>query len=94
MIKNSDFASLVYISDGNQFADIINRLPSKHVRRCIDGKTTSCSNCVGYCQYKGHPGFLTRKQRQNHNCLNKNCYYYLQKPKANKSVSERLCDNL
>lgn len=31
---------------------------SGYNRKCIDGKITSCSNCVGYCQYNKHPGFF------------------------------------
>ena len=53
-------------------------------RRCIDGSITGCGNCVGYCQFKGHPGFLTQKQREEHDCINKQCFYYLPKPKRSR----------
>lgn len=56
--------------DGNQ---------SKFSRRCIDGKFRGCSNCVGYCQFEGHPGFLTKEQRRKKDCIKKNCRYYTQK---------------
>jgi hypothetical protein len=49
--------------------------------RCIDGRRTNCGNCVGYCRYAGHEGFLTRQQRKEHNCIVKRCDYYLPKPK-------------
>ncbi len=56
-----------------------------YVRRTIDGSNTGCSSCVGYCQYSGHPGFLTKEQRKKHNCINKECYYYSAKPQRERS---------
>lgn len=53
---------------------------SKHNRKCIDGKITGCGNCVGFCKYSGHPGFLTSKMRERHGCINKGCFYYVGKP--------------
>lgn len=55
-----------------------------HNRRLIDGKLTGCGNCVGYCQYSGHRGFLTKEQRKEHNCIGKGCDYYVGKPKRGK----------
>ncbi|MBO5955519.1 MAG: hypothetical protein J6Q10_01825, partial [Clostridia bacterium] len=52
-----------------------------HTRRCIDGRLTGKANCVGYCRYSGHEGYLTKEQRREHDCLGKGCFYYLQKPK-------------
>lgn len=46
-------------------------------RRLIDGKITGCGKCVGYCRFEKHPGFLTRMQRKEHNCLGKRCFYYI-----------------
>ncbi len=51
-----------------------------HNRRCIDGKITGCGKCVGYCQYKVHPGFLTEKHRREHHCVEHGCRYYVAKP--------------
>ena len=48
-------------------------------RRCIDGKITGSNKCVGYCRYMGHPGFLTEKNRKEHDCLGKGCHYYVSK---------------
>ena len=50
-----------------------------HHRRCINGKTTGCGNCVGYCKYNGHPGYLTRELRKQHDCVKKGCNYYIPK---------------
>ncbi len=51
-----------------------------HNRKCIDGRTTGCGKCVGYCKYAGHPGFLTENQRSSHNCIGNECKYYIPKP--------------
>lgn len=53
------------------------RSGSLYNRKCIDGKITGCSNCVGYCKFCEHPGFLTQKQREQHDCLRKDCKYYV-----------------
>ena len=53
-----------------------------HVRRCIDGSFTGCGNCVGYCNFHEHPGYLTKDLRKKHNCVNKACRYYERKQKA------------
>lgn len=55
-----------------------------HDRRTIDGTITGCGKCVGYCQFSEHSGFLTKEQRKEHNCIGKECHYYLSKPKAEK----------
>lgn len=31
---------------------------------------------IGYCHFEGHPGYLTKKLMQEHNCLQKNCKHY------------------
>ena len=53
---------------------------SQYNRRCIDNTITGCNKCVGFCQYSGHPGFLTEKHRKQHDCIGKRCYYYIAKP--------------
>ena len=57
-------------------------------RRCIDGHKTGSGNCVGYCMYDGHSGFLTKELREAHNCIENGCYYYLQKIKLKKPKVE------
>lgn len=53
---------------------------NEYDRRCIDGSIHGCSVCQGYCQYEGHPGYLTEKHMAEHQCLEKGCYYFLSKP--------------
>lgn len=52
---------------------------SKFDRRCIDGRIRGCGKCVGYCKNVDHPGFLTRDQRKEHDCIGKGCHYYVSK---------------
>jgi len=50
-----------------------------HNKRCIDGSITGCGKCIGYCQFREHPGYLTKKLRKEHDCINKGCRYYIPK---------------
>ena len=47
--------------------------------RCIDGTITGSNKCVGFCDYYGHRGFLTKETRKKHDCLKKECAYYVAK---------------
>lgn len=72
---------IVYSTETNLYDSLEKHNYSKYNRRCIDGRITGCGNCVGYCQYSEHPGYLTKELRKQHNCINKNCFYYVAKPK-------------
>ena len=52
---------------------------TKKKRRNILGKEVKKEECVGYCACFNHTGFVTRKIRQQHDCLGKNCHYYVSK---------------
>lgn len=67
------------------------RYPNTYSRRCIDGSTVGCNKCVGYCQYEGHEGFLTEKHRKAHDCLGKECFHYLPKPRAERRAKMDTC---
>lgn len=43
--------------------------------KCINGKTRSFKNCVGYCNCKKHKGFLDNKLFENHDCIRKKCRF-------------------
>ena len=58
-------------------------------RRCIDGRITGRGNCVGYCNYAKHPGFLTAGLCEEHHCAEKGCHYFLPKPKQEKAAVKR-----
>lgn len=77
-------SSLVFSSEVNLYTEMETKYGSSHIRRTIDGRCVGCSKCVGFCQYEGHPGFLTSEQRQKHNCIEKNCFYYASKPARGK----------
>lgn len=77
------------LANGNDLYSYYDRKSRSRINRvCIDGRVTGCGKCVGYCQYIGHPGFLTKELRKQHNCINKNCYYYVSKPKREKTRIE------
>ncbi len=65
----------------SMYAYYENKSHDKYARRSIDGSTIGCSKCVGYCRFEGHEGFLSKKQRQSHDCLGKECFYYIPKTK-------------
>jgi len=66
---------------------------STHNRKCIDGSTTGCNNCIAYCEYEGHPGFLTESLKAKHNCEEKKCKYYLPKPRNVNRINMKDRDN-
>ena len=78
--------NVIYSTENNLYIQYENSSKSQVNRRCIDGTITGCGNCVGYCQYQEHPGFLTQKQRKEHNCIKKQCHYYLPKPARQKAA--------
>jgi hypothetical protein len=44
---------------------------------CVDGLyRKGTKEFVGYCRYKKHKGFLTRKLMKQHQCLGKGCHYF------------------
>ena len=71
----------VYSTVESRYEQYEKQCRSKYDRRCIDNTVTGCNKCVGYCQYEEHPGFLTEKLRQEHNCIGKQCFHYVAKPK-------------
>lgn len=73
--------SIIYKSLDNKYTSFEKNSPTKFTRRCIDNSITGCNKCVGYCEYRGHPGFLTRNLIRQHDCINKECYYFIAKPK-------------
>ena len=70
----------------NKYEFYDGRHDGPHHRKCIDDTITGSSKCVAYCENKIHPGFLTEKLRVNHQCLEKECDYYLPKPTKSKRV--------
>ena len=85
--------SIIYSSSENTYAEYEKGSPSTYTRRSITGTVVGCNKCVGYCKYHGHPGFLTKEQRRQHDCLNKGCYYYIEKQKERRPVSSAIKDH-
>lgn len=53
--------------------------PFEHNRTCIDRTVTNTGKCAGYCDYEGHPGYLTQKHIHKKNCIAKGCDYFRKK---------------
>lgn len=83
-----DMYEAVLTKENNLYAYYEGRSHSRINRICIDGRVTGCGKCVGYCQYSGHPGFLTRDLRKQHNCIGRGCYYYVSRPRKEKNQIE------
>ena len=66
------------------YEQIESRQRAGHNRTCINGAVTGCGKCIGYCQYKGHPGYLTEQLRKEYKCIEKECFYYVPKPRHKK----------
>lgn len=79
----------VYSSE-NRYRAFEKCSPTKYNRVSIDGSIVGCGKCVGYCQYEQHAGFLTKAQRKNHNCINKQCHYYIPKPPTEAPKREKI----
>lgn len=76
----------VYSTEKNKYKLYEKHSPSQYTRWCIENKVTGCNKCVGYCQYHGHPSFLTQTQRKYHDCIKKDCHYYSSKQKKKKGA--------
>jgi len=72
---------IIYSTADSRYEQYEKQCRSKYDRRCIDNSITGCNRCVGYCQYAEHPGFLTEELRKQHNCIGKQCFHYVAKPK-------------
>jgi hypothetical protein len=47
------------------------------VKRCVDGiRRKGTKEYVGYCWFKEHKGYLTRKLMKEHQCTGKECHYF------------------
>ncbi len=71
---------IYYSASAETYQKYIEKSPSKHEMKCIDGRITGCGKCVAYCQYIGHNGFLTEKLMKSHKCIEKKCDYFVVKP--------------
>ncbi len=82
MIMKKNEAVVLYSSEWNTYSAKERQCRSDYNRRAIDGRIIGSCKCVGYCDYDGHPGFLNEKLRKKHDCIKKNCLYYIAKPKC------------
>lgn len=84
-LRGVDASGIVYSTGQMGYSSIEQTQKSPHHRRCINGQITGCGNCVGYCSFHEHPGYLTQQLRKEHNCIKKGCHYYRAKEKPTES---------
>jgi len=84
---------IVFSCGGTALADQYHQMERRHGRghdrQLINGRITGCGKCVGYCRFDEHAGFLTKELRQSHDCLGKQCRYYLSKPNVHEIAGIR-----
>ena len=64
------------------YEKIDNRFSYTKQRKLINGRTTGCNKCVGYCNYCNHRGFLNIELQAEHNCIEKQCFHYIPKERT------------
>lgn len=80
--------NVVFTTEVDKYNFFEEKSPSRYTRRCINNKIIGSNKCVGYCQYSGHPGFLTKDLLEQHNCIEKGCDYFVIKPSKEKSNTD------
>lgn len=76
-------SNTVYSTDTDYYRLFEKSESSVYQRRSINGNMVGCNKCFGYCRFSGHPGFLTKKQMQEHGCIEKECFHLVKKmPKS------------
>lgn len=80
--------NVVFSTGIDRYAFFEKKSPSNYTRRCIDNSIIGSNKCVGYCQYDGHPGFLTKSLLKKHNCIEKECYHFVKKSGKDKPLND------
>jgi len=78
MLKNSsnDNQANPTLEQQSDYSYYEEKCGNSKIRRCINDRITGSGNCVGYCMYDVHSGFLTKELREAHNCIENGCFYY------------------
>ena len=63
------------------YAEMEKRYGHGHELKTLERKFTASSKCIGFCLYDRHPGFVTTTIMQAHHCWERDCLYFLEKPK-------------
>jgi len=79
--------NIFFTTEIDKYAFFEKKSPSSYTRRCIDNSITGSNKCVGYCQFEGHPGFLTKDLLKQHNCIEKKCYHFVKKSSKDKPLN-------
>ena len=68
----------ILITNPHQYEEAVESLTENGVIACrtITGNESPCTKCVGFCWNEVHRGYLTKKQMNQHQCLEKNCHRF------------------
>ena len=74
-IIRSDY---IVITNPNQYKEAAESLTEDGIICCrtITGNECANTKCVGFCWNEVHRGYLTKKQMEQHQCLEKNCHRF------------------
>lgn len=74
-IKRTEY---ILITNPKQYAEAVGNLTEDGIICCktITGNESPCTKCVGFCWNELHRGYLTKKQMDTHQCLEKNCHRF------------------
>lgn len=68
----------ILITNPKQYEAAVESLTEDGVIYCrtITGNESTCAKCIGFCWNEVHRGYLTKKQMEQHQCLEKNCHRF------------------
>lgn len=68
----------ILITNPKQYEAAVENLAEDGVIYCrtITGNESACTKCIGFCWNEVHRGYLTKKQMEQHQCLEKNCHRF------------------
>lgn len=68
----------ILITNPHQYEEAVENLTENGVIACrtITGTESPCTKCIGFCWNEVHRGYLTKKQMDQHQCLEKNCHRF------------------
>ena len=67
---------LTAVYNTNSEKRTIEEKPNLFKVKCVNGSVKQRKKCSGYCDYYMHRGYLTEELENEHQCHDKNCYYY------------------
>ena len=84
--------SWIYAGEGECRFELYEELKRLHGHghdlKCINGRYTASSKCIGFCFCSDHSGFITDKLMLEHHCPERSCRYFLEKPAKIRTIKQ------